>query len=366
MKILSIGLDKKILDKNSKNFQRQKEYSRLADELHIVVFGLKREIKNGNLFIYGSGGKNRIVRFLNAYKIAKKILKNKNLEDWLLTTQDPFFSGFLGYLLKIKFKIKLHIQVHTDFLSKYFRRESLYNLFQYFLGKFIIKKADGFRVVSRRIKKSLINFGINRNKITVVPIYVKIETRNPKPEIRNHNKFIFLTVGRLVAVKNIELQIKAMAEILEKYPNTELWIVGDGSEKKRLQATSYKLQATKNIRFWGWQDNLEKFYCRVDVFLLTSNYEGWPQVVIQAAFFNLPIIVTNFSSAGEFIVNNENGIISPINDLPSLKRVMISLIENKKLRARLGKNAKKAILGLPSKEETLKLYKKSWEMTIKK
>jgi glycosyltransferase involved in cell wall biosynthesis len=387
MRILSIGLDKKILDKNSKNFQRQKEYSSLVNELHIIVFGPDRKIKSNNLFIYGSGGKNRINRFLNAYKIAKKIIIGNclpagkagklKIENCLITTQDPFFSGFLGYLLKIKFKIKLHIQIHTDFLSKYFRRESLYNLLQYFLGKFIIKKADGFRVVSRRIKESLIRLGISKDKITVVPIYVEIkspaegEARSGRQKLKvksqsHNNKFIFLTVGRLVPVKNIELQIKAMAEILKKYPNTELWIVGDGSEKEKLQTTNYKLQTTKNIRFWGWQDNLEKFYCRADVFLLTSNYEGWPQVVVQAAFFSLPIIITNFSSAGEFIINNKNGIILPLNDLFSLKRAMVKLIENKKLRARLGKNAKRAILGLPSKEGTLKLYKKSWETTIKK
>jgi glycosyltransferase involved in cell wall biosynthesis len=388
MKILSIGLDKKILDKNSKNFQRQKEYSSLVNELHIIVFGPGRETRSNNLFIYGTEGRNRIIRFLNAYKITKKILKNKDLRDWLITTQDPFFSGFLGYLLKIKFsafkggsasggKISLHVQVHTDFLSKYFRQESLYNLLQYFLGKFIIKKADGFRVVSRRIKESLIRLGISKDKITVVPIYVEIkspaegEARSGRQKLKvksqsHNNKFIFLTVGRLVPVKNIELQIKAMAEILKKYPNTELWIVGDGPEKEKLQTTNYKLQTTKNIRFWGWQDNLERFYCQADVFLLTSNYEGWPQVVIQAAFFSLPILITNFSSAGEFIVNNKNGIIIPLNDSSSLKRAMLKLIENKKLRAKLGKNVKKAILGLPSKEETLKLYKKSWEMTIKK
>ena len=364
MKVLSISLDKKILDKNSNNFQRQKEYSRLVDELHIVVFGPDKKIKTNNLFIYGSGGNNRINRFLNAYKISKKILENKDLRGWLITTQDPFFSGLLGYLLKRKFKIKLHIQVHTDFLSRYFCQESLYNLFQYFLGKFITKKADAFRAVSQRIKKSLVRWGINANKIMAVPIYTEI--RNPKSEIRKQGKSVFLTIARLVRVKNIGLQIKAMAEIIKRYPNIELWIVGDGPERKRLQTMAHKLQITKNIKFWGWQDNLEKFYRQADVFLLTPNYEGWPQVVVQAAFFSLPIIITDFSSAGEFIINNKNGIIIPLNDLFFLKRAMIKLIENKKLRKRLGKNVKKAILGLFSKDETLKLYKKSWDIALKK
>ena len=367
MKVLSISLDRKILDENSKNFQRQKEYAQLVNELHIVVFSKDpQKLSSGNLFIYGSGGNNKASRFLKSHKKARQILKNKNLKDWLITTQDLFFSGLLGYLLKRKFSIKLHVQIHTDFLSKYFRQESLYNFFQYFLGKFIVKKADSFRAVSERIKQGLINLRVNKDKITVVPIYTSLEIRNPKSEIRNRNKFIFLTVGRLVAVKNIGLQIRAMAEIVKQHKDTELWIVGEGKERKKLELLTKKLKIKSNIKFLGWQDNLEKFYRQADVFLLTSNYEGWPRVVVETAFFNLPIIITDFSSAGEFIVNNENGIIIPINDLPSLKRTMIGLLEDKELRRRLGENAKKVILGLPNKEQTLKLYKKSWDTATKK
>ncbi len=122
MKVLSISLDKKILDENSKNFQRQKEYAQLINELHIVIFSKEaKQTNSGNLYIYRTGGRNKINRFLRAYKVAKKIFKNKDLKDWLITTQDPFFCGFLGHLLKRKFGVRLHIQLHGDFFSsKYF------------------------------------------------------------------------------------------------------------------------------------------------------------------------------------------------------------------------------------------------------
>lgn len=182
MKVLSIGLDKRILDRNSAIFKRFKEYALLVDELYVVVFAKKAErFTSGSLFVYGSGGDSKIKQFLKAYKIAKRIIIENclpagkagklKIENCLITTQDPFFSGFLGYLLKRKFDLKLHVQLHSDFFgSKYFRKESSFNRFRYFLGKFVLKKADSFRVVSRRIKNSLVGLGISEEKITVVPI----------------------------------------------------------------------------------------------------------------------------------------------------------------------------------------------------
>jgi len=357
MNILSIGLDKKILDKTSENFQRQKEYAGLVDEYHVMIFGPKKEIQEGNLFVYGSGGRNKISRFFKAYKKARKILSNKDLSDWLITTQDPFFTGFLGYLLKISFYIKLHVQIHG--LEKFYGLRKL-------LAKLVISKADGFRVVSQRLKKKLIDeFGVEENKITTVPIYTEITQKSiEKLQKSTEEKFVFLTVGRLVPIKNIEMQILAFVEVNKKYPNTELWIVGDGPEKYKIQDTRNKIQKPVGIKLFGWQDNLEKFYQRADAFLLTSNYEGWGLVVIEAATYGLPIIMTDVGCAGEVIKNGESGIVIPIGDRKALEGAMIKIIEDSELRKKLGQGAQKAVKQLPSKQETLELYRKSWQTTL--
>jgi len=95
-------------------------------------------------------------------------------------------------------------------------------------------------------------------------------------------------------------------------------------------------------------------------------------VVIEAAHYGLPIIMTDVGCAGEVIRNPSissgqgSGIVIPVGDKKALEKTMIKLIEDKELRERLGDNAKKAILKLPNKEETLNLYKKSWKAAIKK
>ncbi len=358
MKILSIGLDNRVLNKNSLTFKRQKEYADLVEEYHIVVFSSRdEENKHENLFVWGSGGDNKISQFFKAYKKARKILNNKHLADWLITVQDPFFAGFLGYLLRATFYIKLHVQIH-GFEKNHGLRA--------ILSRLVISKADGFRVVSQRLKKELMNsFGVDKDLITVVPIYTEKRKIVKKEAKKDKHKFVFLTVGRLVAVKNIELQIKAFIGVNQKYPNTELWIVGDGPEKIKLKDLKNNIEIPKNVRLFGWQDNLERFYNQADVFLLTSDYEGWGLVVIEAAKYSLPIIMTDVGCAGEVIKNRESGIVIAIKDGRALERAMIELIENKELREKLGKNANKAILKLPNKKETLELYKKSWQKTLK-
>ena len=163
-------------------------------------------------------------------------------------------------------------------------------------------------------------------------------------------------------VKNIGLQIKAMVEIVKKYPHTELWVVGDGSERQSLEHQIKKYGLDKNIKLIGWQKDLNEYYSKANVFLLTSNSEGWGIVIIEAAGFGLPIIMTDVGCANEVIKNNENGIVIPVGDKNVLVKEMLKMVEDKELNQRLGQEAKKSIKNLPSREETLELYKKIWEL----
>lgn len=371
MKILSIALDKKILNENSPSFKRQKDYAGLVAKYQIIVFGSEQEITDGNLSVFGSGGKNKISKLAKGFKKAQEILSQEP-NGWLITTQDPFFTALLGWRLKKKFGVKLQIQVHTDFLSPYFRQESCYNNLLYYLGKFLIKKADGIRVVSQRAAGSLVaRLGIDKNKITVVPVYANGLSQNSKIKAQNRGlisetggRFVFLTVGRLVKVKNIDLQIEALSELVKKYPSVELWIVGAGPLKKKLKNKVLELKINDKVKFWGWQTDLAKFYQKADAFLLTSNYEGWPLVIAEALSRGLPIVMTDMGSTGELIKDKVNGLITPVGEKAPLIRSLERLVADNDLRRRLGESALETAGNLPTKEEILASYKKSWEQTI--
>lgn len=360
--------------------ERLKKYSAEIDKIFAVVWTKTIEAPishNNELFIYPTNSKHKINYIFNTLKICKKIIKDNKID--LISTQDSFETGFAGWIISKFFHIPLQLQIHTDFSSLFFRKESLLNKIRFLLAKFLIPRADCFRVVSRRLKNKLIGeFNIDEEKIAVIPIFAEIgnlklparqslaggEIGNLEKERRD--KFVFLTVGRLVLVKNIEMQIKAVFAIMKEYSNIELWVVGEGQEKGNLKLEIRNLGLEKNVKLLGWHDDLEKFYRQADVFLLSSNYEGWGMAVIEAASCGLPIIMTDVGCAGEAIKNNESGIVIPVGNQKKLEDAMIKLIKNSELRKKLGENARQAVLKLPSKEESLELYKKSWEKALTK
>lgn len=348
LRILSLGLDKSVLDPNSKTAKRIAEYKNLVEK-YIVLVPDKR-FKPLALF--------------DLYKRSKDIVKKEDIN--VITVQDQYFIGLLGYFLARKYNIGLNIQIHG--FEKFFGIRKL-------IAKFVISRANSIRVVSQRLRIQLINdFGVNKDKITVVPIFVDIDSSS-RAERSNYgkdsNKFIFLTVGRLVPVKNIGLQIEALAELVKQLNvrgqklNVELWIIGDGPERKSCESLVVGRRLEKNVVFLGWQENLSDYYSQADAFLLTSNSEGWGMSVIEAAGFGLPIIMTNVGLAEEVIINNVSGLIIPINDKQQLIQAMFKLIESKDLRSRLADGAIEAVKKMPSKEEILVLYKESWQKALK-
>ena len=354
MKVLSFGLDSSVLNRESLLAGRVVEYGELVEKYTVAAPGLKDEeiSLSGRVRIYGVGGCCRIWKLLKIYFRAKKILQAEKYD--VLTVQDSYYLALIGWRLAEKFNIGLELQIHG--FEKFVGLRKL-------IAKFIVPRADAIRTVSQRLKKQLIEeFGVAEGKITVVPIYVESRIKNYELRIKNNSeKFIFLTVGRLVPVKNISLQIEAMQEVVKKYPGAELWIIGNGPERKNyeLRITNYELG--KNIKLLGRKDNLDEYYNSADAFLLTSNSEGWGLSVIEAAAHGLPIIMTDVGLAGEVIKNNESGLVIPVGDKEKLIEAMEKIIIDKNLRKRLGSGAQAAIKKLLSKEKTLELYKKSWQ-----
>lgn len=360
MKIINFGLDSSCLDKKSVLANRLIEYGNLVERYDVVVPSFKAEkiVLSEKATVYGSGGVNKLTRFYRIYRLGKKLCQENKYE--VITAQDQYYLALIGLRLSRIFKIGLEIQVHG--FEKYRGLRKL-------ISRYVLPRADAVRAVSRRLKKQLAdNFKIAANKITVAPIYSE-KVRGLKDEARSsdikfeNNKFIFLTVGRLTPVKNTDLQIKAMAETAKKYPQAELWIVGEGPLKNNFRFLIENLRLSGKVKLLNQKngEELEKIYNLADAFLLTSNSEGWGLAVIEAAVHNLPIIMTDVGCAGEVIKNGESGIIIPVGDKNLLIKAMKNIIQDKDLRLRLSGAAKKAVEALPSKQETLNLYLMSWQ-----
>ena len=368
MKVLMISSDRRLFEENSEVRRRIVEYGGLAEELRVIVFSKKGfEYQNfGNVFLHPTNSKNRWFYVFDAIKIAKKILaKNRELEtkNRVITTQDPFEAGLAGWLIAKKFNLRLQLQIHTDFLSPYFRKESLLNRLRVLIAKFLIPRADCVRVVSNRIKNSL------KSESVVLPVFVDVEEIKSAPvKINLREKypqfdFIILMASRLSKEKNIKSAIEAMKEIVEEYPKTGLIIAGDGAERKNLKSqilprptspcevkAGGNLKIKGNIILEGWQNDLNSYYKTADLFLLTSNYEGYGRTLVSVAVAGCGIISTDVGVADEIL--DKDNLIKPKNK-EQLKEKIIKAIKGEI-------KPPKTILS-QTKEQYLQSYKKSWE-----
>jgi len=337
MKVLMLSIDKKIFEQDSDVRVRMTEYGQLFDELHIVVF-TKKGFKNSqiapNVFLYPTNTRFKLFYFKNAYKISKEIIKKHSIG--VITSQEAF-TNKVAIKLKRKFRnIKLQVQIHTDFLSQEFKKESLKNFFRYLGYVKGIRSADCIRVVSESMKNKLIKqFSIESSNISVLPIFVDIEKiKNTNVTIDLHKKYpqfekIILMVSRLEKEKNIPLAISAMKDVVKKYPKTGLVVVGEGSKKENLELITNNYGLKTSIIFDGWQnkETIYSYYKSADMLLVTSDYEGYGLTIVEALASELPVFSTDVGIARE--------VGAYITDSDYLAQNIVKYIENEPKKARL-------------------------------
>lgn len=207
--------------------------------------------------------------------------------------------------------------------------------------------ADKIIAVSNGIKEDLIkNFGVSESKTVVIYNPVDIdEIEMLSQEKVNHqwlnNKIpVIVSVGRLRKQKGYPYLIMAFSIVRESFP-CKLLIIGEGEEREKLISMVKKYNLEKDIEFLGFQKNPFKYMVRSSVFVLSSLYEGFGNVIVEAMALGLPVISTDCPSGpSEIIEDMKNGILVPVGDEHSLARAILSVLTNGKLRESLREHAK--------------------------
>ncbi len=342
MKVISIGTDRKIFEKNSDVQQRLIEYGKFFDEMHVIVFN-KRDTKNEikitkiseNVWAHPTNSNSKLFYVWDAFKICKKVYSN----DFIVTVGDSFETGMVGVLTKLFLGLPLHVQVHTDLMHKYFRNLSVLNKLRFFVSEFVLRYADRVRVVSERIKQSIEQFSKN---IDVLPIQTKLKEEKIERLKDWENIKNILTVCRLEKEKNLETAIKAFKTISEKFPEAVFAIVGDGSERENLEKFVVKLGLENKVVFAGWRDDLEKYYRNADIYISTSLYEGYGISTVEAAYFGKPLILSETGVAGEIFKDGESALVCDAKDTACFAKNILKIYQNKNLAQKMGQSAKLA------------------------
>lgn len=143
----------------------------------------------------------------------------------------------------------------------------------------------------------------------------------------------FLCVGRLEKQKAFHYAIQAFAEVVKVYPQMRLKIVGKGSLEKDLKQLALDLNVTNSIDFEGFQKNMIPYYTKARATILTSLYEGFPNVLIESIVLGTPVVAFDCPSGpSEIIKNGVNGyLVEYLNDneLAKMMEAIVDIRTNK-------------------------------------
>jgi glycosyltransferase involved in cell wall biosynthesis len=227
---------------------------------------------------------------------------------------------------------------------------------------FIIKACGCSNVIfNRGIPRSMKAGPIKRylfsNVITTVLVnsnYVKNSVSNltkyliNEPEIVYHgilpdskiqsegNTKNIAIVGRLSNEKGIDLALQMMQKVLNSEPDAKLWIIGDGKDKAKLLKYCSKLGIENSVVFWGFVSDVEELLVKCSILIMTSRWEGFGLVLLEAMKLKIPCISFDHLAANEIIINNETGFLIPNMNIELMAEKIIYLLSNPDIGRRMG------------------------------
>ncbi|MBL41944.1 MAG: hypothetical protein CMM49_04695 [Rhodospirillaceae bacterium] len=312
-KLVSIGYDVTIITFSSK----KSDFYKLNEKIKRIP--LDKLSNSKNIF-------NAIINNYSRIKTLRKTLKNQKFETCIsFVTETNIITIIASLFLKNKIIIS--------------ERNNPYKQDQKFIWhllKFLTYPLADILTANSKLAIKYYKKNIFLKKIIYSP--------NPLPIPQNlsyTNKKNFLSVGKLTEQKGHDILIKAFANLInnnKSFSSYSLTIAGIGKEKRNLQKLASSLGIDKNI-FWVYNANIYELLKKHSIFILSSRYEGTSNALLEAISAAKPIIVSNQASDSiNFLKNNHNCIIFPINDIDLLTRSMEKLSNDYNFKSKLSKN----------------------------
>lgn len=348
MKALFVSNDPTIFAQGSAARERMKAYAAAIGELHIVSAAPRgaREETDGPLNLHPVHAW-KLHRMRALTREAHALILAHGIE--VVSAQDPFEHGLAALRAVEGTYAKLHIQVHTDFLSPWFVRSGergsrvrmpLLNRFRRRMADRVLPAAAGIRAVSERVKQSLVARYAGRIvEPAVIPIAVTADVPEPVPLPAHPFTFALVAVGRLEPEKRLEDVLAALALIAPKYPMAGLFIAGEGRERRRLEHRARRLGLRDRVIFLGNRPDAWGLMQSAQAFVQASAYEGYGRTLIEAALAEVPIITTDVGIVGEVFTSYQDVLAVPVADPTALSLAIIGLIEDVGVRLELPRHA---------------------------
>ena len=256
------------------------------------------------------------LKITRLYLSEYKKMTNEGFTPDLVHANVVYPIAMIAWLFKRKFGVNYVISEHWTGYHDYAHLKI--PALKRCLIRFSASRAECILPVSKDLQNAMQNFGI-RNKFEVVGNVVDTDMFIPSPKPNDSGEINLIHISHLNNdQKNISLLLKAFAEALKSHPQCRLHIIHDGDLNAYSQEIS-ELGIEDKIVSHGTLDTSEvaEILQKSDFFLLSSNYENLPCVLIESLSCGVPVVSTNVGGISE-IINAENGILVDPNQLPAL------------------------------------------------
>jgi glycosyltransferase involved in cell wall biosynthesis len=246
-------------------------------------------------------------------------------------------AGALGRAAAVTARVPARVHTfHGHLLHGYFSKNMTRSIV--LAERALARVTDRIVAVGESVRAELLGAGIGRpTQYTVIPPGVTLP--NPPPGREAARQVLGLPatgpvvvyVARLTGIKRPD----RMIDVARALPEVSFVVAGDGP----LQA-EMRTDAPANVRFLGWRSDIENVYSAADVVLLTSDNEGMPVTLIEAALCGVPAVATNVGSTGEVVLDGRTGWIVPT-DASALADAVRRLLLNETQRLEMGAAAQR-------------------------
>lgn len=206
------------------------------------------------------------------------------------------------------------------------------------LRKIFFKNIDGF-IFQTQGAKMFFSEKIQK-KSTVInnPVYINYS----EYKVPTKRRKVIVNVGRLHEQKNQKLLIDSFSKIHHMFPEYKLEIYGDGQLKSNLDEYIKKLNLSHKVILKGTTNKLFDEIVDSSLFVLSSDYEGMPNALMEAMALGIPCISTDCKPGGarELITDGKNGILTPIDSTDELTKAIKFMLENPNEAESMGERGK--------------------------
>ena len=266
-------------------------------------------------------------------------------------------ANLIGLLVARKAKIPIVATVHGYIGNG--RKLKFYEALDRFILRYFNKVILVDDSLKRWFKNGLVKYEVINNGIDVGSWRVHGFTGS-RVQIKE-GELVIGTVGRLSEEKGHRYLIEAFAQLLPKYPNVRLLIVGEGALRNKLENLCIQLRIQEKVTFTGFQVETAPYYEQMDIYVSSSLVEHFPLSILEAMGFGKAIVATNVGGVHNLIKDKDTGILINNKSSEEIYKAILLLLDDKFLREHIGKNAQRFVKNHYSLEKTVDSYKKIYE-----